>query len=71
MYYTFLIIFSYLGVIALIIYTFYRIIDGWVARSLNVRREQNTLITKLIDVLERDKKSRQQRLTYTFSSKQS
>jgi len=56
MYYTFLIIFMYLGVIALIIYVFYRIIDGWINRSLNVRREQNALIAKLIDVLERNRK---------------
>lgn len=56
MYYTFLIISMYLGVIALIIYTFYRIINGWINRSLNVRREQNALIAKLIDVLEKDRK---------------
>uniref|UniRef100_F4C8W3 Uncharacterized protein n=1 Tax=Sphingobacterium sp. (strain 21) TaxID=743722 RepID=F4C8W3_SPHS2 len=54
MYYTFLIIFMYLDIIALIIYIFYRIIDGWISLSLNVRREQNELLAKLIEVLERE-----------------
>uniref|UniRef100_F4C9R4 Uncharacterized protein n=1 Tax=Sphingobacterium sp. (strain 21) TaxID=743722 RepID=F4C9R4_SPHS2 len=26
--------------------------DGWISRSLNVRRKQNSFLTKLIDVLE-------------------
>ncbi|WP_134091135.1 hypothetical protein [Olivibacter sp. XZL3] len=55
MYYTFLVLSIYLGVIALIIYIFYRIIDGWINRSLNVRREQNALLAKLIGVLEKEK----------------
>lgn len=55
MYLPVLIILLYLGVIALIIYVFYRIIDGWVNRSLDVRREQNALLSRLIDVLEKDR----------------
>lgn len=55
MYLTFLVVFLYLGAIALVIYVFYRIINGWINRSINVRREQNALLAKLIDVLEREK----------------
>jgi len=55
MYLPLLIILLYLGIIALVIYIFYRMIDGWINRSLEVRREQNALLSRLIDVLEKDK----------------
>ncbi|MGK9121085.1 hypothetical protein [Olivibacter jilunii] len=55
MYYTLLVVSIYLGVIALVIYILYRIINGWINRSLNVRREQNELLAKLINVLEKEK----------------
>ncbi|MCL4640502.1 MAG: hypothetical protein M5Z89_16010 [Olivibacter sp.] len=54
MYYTLLVVSIYLGAIALVIYILYRIINGWINRSLNVRREQNELLANLISALEKD-----------------
>ncbi|MGK9121115.1 hypothetical protein [Olivibacter jilunii] len=50
-----LFILMYAATIVFAIYILYCIIDRWVNRSINVRREQNELIAKLIDVLERDR----------------
>lgn len=43
----------YIGIIAAFIYAIYRMVDGWVDKSLTVRREQNSLLAKLIETLDK------------------
>lgn len=43
----------YIGTLAAVIYVAYRMVDGWVEKSVSVRREQNALLGRLIDTLER------------------
>uniref|UniRef100_F4C9U4 DUF4083 domain-containing protein n=1 Tax=Sphingobacterium sp. (strain 21) TaxID=743722 RepID=F4C9U4_SPHS2 len=57
MFYSILFILVYAATIIFAIYILYCIIDRWVNRSINVRREQNELLAKLIDVLERDNRN--------------
>ncbi|GAA4789752.1 hypothetical protein GCM10023231_17120 [Olivibacter ginsenosidimutans] len=57
-YFPFLFDLLYLSIVALVIYVLYLNIDGWINRPINVRGEQNVLIEKLIDVLERNKPRR-------------
>lgn len=41
----------YLFFVALIIFVLYRIVDGWVNKSLSVRKEQNDLLRELVEVI--------------------
>lgn len=43
----------YIGLLAGFVYAVYRMVDGWVNKSIEVRREQNALLSKLIDAMER------------------
>jgi len=40
---------------ALVLYIIYRLVDRWVNRSIEVRREQNALLAKLIAKLDEGK----------------
>lgn len=40
---------------ALVLYIIYRLVDRWVNRSIEVRREQNALLAKLIAKLDERK----------------
>ncbi|MEC3880086.1 hypothetical protein [Parapedobacter sp. 10938] len=44
-----------LGLTALVLYIAYRLVDRWVNRSIEVRREQNALLAKLLEKLEEGK----------------
>jgi len=43
----------YIGFIVAFVYVIYQMVDTWVEKSLSVRREQNALLAKLIDNLEK------------------
>lgn len=45
----------YLPFLILIIYVLYSIIDGWVKKSLSVRKEQIELLRELVEVLKERK----------------
>ena len=47
----------YLGFIALIFFAIYKMVDNWVNKSLTVRREQNSLLKELVDVLKERKEN--------------
>ncbi len=42
----------YLGFTAILLNVIYKIVDRWVERMVNIRREQNDLLAKLINNLE-------------------
>jgi len=46
-----------LGLTALALYVVYRMVDRWVDKSIEVRREQNALLAKLIETIEERKRS--------------
>jgi len=53
---TFLIFLSmllYIGIPAVFLYVVYRVVNGWVERSTALRHEQNQLLAKLIETLDR------------------
>ena len=41
-----------LGVTAIVLYIVYRMVDQWVNKSIETRKEQNALLAKLIEKLE-------------------
>ncbi len=43
----------YIGVLAGFVYAIYRMVDAWVEKSVSVRREQNALLGRLIEKLDR------------------
>lgn len=45
----------YLAVILAFIYLIYRIIDRWVTKSIDVRKEQNELLREWINILKNNK----------------
>lgn len=47
----------YLGFIALILFAIYKMVDNWVNKSLTVRREQNSLLKELVDMLKERKEN--------------
>ncbi len=44
-----------IGIFAGIIYVIYRMVDGWVNKSLSVREEQNRLLLRLIETISKEK----------------
>ncbi len=50
----------YLAIIALVIFILYRIIDNWIGRIINVRRDQNEALREIADAIRiREKKAQQ------------
>ena len=45
-----------LGLTAVVLYVVYRMVDRWVDKSVEARKEQNALLAKLIEKLENGKK---------------
>ena len=43
----------YIGIPAVFLYVVYRVVNGWVERSTAIRREQNELLAKLIETVDR------------------
>jgi len=43
----------YIGIPAVFLYVVYRVVNGWVERSTAIRREQNQLLAKLIETVDR------------------
>ncbi len=43
----------FLGFTATLLYVIYKLVDRWVDRMVNVRREQNALLAKLLDNMEK------------------
>jgi hypothetical protein len=54
-FFVFIPILFYAAICAAFIYVVYRMVDGWVNKSLSVRQEQNELLAKLIDTLNTNK----------------
>ncbi|MGK6353413.1 hypothetical protein [Parapedobacter sp. DT-150] len=52
-FFIFIPILLYVGIIVAFVYAIYRMVDGWVEKSVSVRREQNALLAKLINNLEK------------------
>lgn len=43
----------YIVIPAVFLYVVYRVVNGWVERSTAIRREQNQLLAKLIETVDR------------------
>ncbi|RQP15591.1 MAG: hypothetical protein EAS52_14665 [Parapedobacter sp.] len=43
----------YIGIPAVFLYVVYRVVNGWVERTTAIRREQNQLLAKLIETVDR------------------
>jgi hypothetical protein len=43
----------YVLVVFFFLYLFYRIIDNWVNKSVNIRKKQNDLLKEIIKLLEK------------------
>lgn len=54
-FFVFIPVLFYVAVCTAFIYVVYRMVDGWVNKSLSVRQEQNELLAKLIDTLNTNK----------------
>lgn len=42
-----------IGLTALVLYVVYRMVDRWVDKSVEARKEQNALLTKLIETIDK------------------
>lgn len=49
------IFFYYIAVIGLVIYIFYKMIDGWINKGIAVRKEQNELLKEILEVMKEKK----------------